>query len=205
MKPILLLPGMGADRRLHGKLRPRHAIRPIDWPPFRPGGSLADYARSLIEREGIAAGDVIGGTSMGGMLALEIANQVRLRRVLLIASAASWRQVSPRLRRLSRLSPIAPFDLLALTPPLPMFPGGQRLIAEMARHAAPAFLRWACGALARWDGYHGDPALIRRIHGTRDRVIPPWGRPDVVVPGGGHLIALTHPAVVADFIDAHAG
>jgi pimeloyl-ACP methyl ester carboxylesterase len=203
VKPILLLPGMGADHRLHGMLLTRRPIRALDWPPFQPRWSFTDYARSIIEREGIAEGDVIGGTSMGGMVALEIANQMRLRRVLLISSAIRWRQVTPFLRGLSRLSPVAPLGLLPFAPTVPGLPAGHGLAMAMARSADPTLLRWSCRAMATWNGYHGDPERIRRIHGTHDGVIPAWGHPEVTIAGGGHLLPLTHAPAVAAFIDRH--
>jgi pimeloyl-ACP methyl ester carboxylesterase len=205
VKPILLLPGMGADRRLHCRLQTSIPIRAIDWPPFEPRWSFTDYARSIIASEGIAEGDIIGGTSMGGMVALEIANQMRLARVLLISSAIRWRQVTAFLRGLSRLSPVAPLGLLPFAPTIPGRPADHGLAMAMARSADPALLRWSCRAMAAWEGYHGDPDLIRRIHGTHDGVIPAWGHADVTIAGGGHLLPLTHATAVAAFIDRHGG
>jgi pimeloyl-ACP methyl ester carboxylesterase len=68
--------------------------------------------------------------------------------------------------------------------------------------ADPAFLRWACRAVMSWEA--DDPRLpgpIHQIHGDRDRFLP-WRltKPDVLVRGGGHVLTLSHPQAVNNFI-----
>ena len=42
---------------------------------------------------------------------------------------------------------------------------------------------------------------VYHIHGGRDRTLPVGNcRPDVVVPGGGHLLPFTHPEEVNAFL-----
>ena len=66
----------------------------------------------------------------------------------------------------------------------------------------PAFLRWACGAVLTWEAT--DPAQsfpVHQIHGDRDPILP-WRltKPDVLVRGAGHVLTLSHPRKVNDFI-----
>jgi pimeloyl-ACP methyl ester carboxylesterase len=64
------------------------------------------------------------------------------------------------------------------------------------------FLRWACRAVVTWDPPPDlFPFPIHQIHGDRDRILP-WRltRPDVLVRGAGHVLSLTHPREVNDFI-----
>ena len=42
---------------------------------------------------------------------------------------------------------------------------------------------------------------VVHLHGDRDRVLPAsLTRPDVLVPGGGHVLPLTHPETVNEFL-----
>ena len=42
---------------------------------------------------------------------------------------------------------------------------------------------------------------IFQIHGDRDRILPPGRmRPDRIIPGGGHVLSLTHAGEVNRFI-----
>src|ERR1043165_10147598 len=81
---LLLLPGMGADERL---LAPQRAEFPDlvvpRWIPALRGESLADYARRLASSLGPAQDRWIGGVSLGGMVALEMAPILRPRGVVL--------------------------------------------------------------------------------------------------------------------------
>ena len=65
------------------------------------------------------------------------------------------------------------------------------------------FLRWAGLAVLRWDpDPDGWSMPVHQIHGNRDRVLPHYlTRPDVLVPGAGHLLPLTHPQAVNDFLE----
>ena len=201
--PLILLPGMGADARLHARLRTRGPIRALDWPPFKPHWRLADYAAEIVQRAEIAPGALIGGTSMGGMVALEIARQVSVSRVLLISSCNAREQVAKILLRLSPLAPLVPFEVAALTPRVPGLRPHRREVVEMAHRADPSFLRWCFREIAAWRGYHGDRSFIRQIHGSADRVLPVrHQRPDTVVPGAGHLMVMTHARAVSAFIDS---
>jgi pimeloyl-ACP methyl ester carboxylesterase len=57
-------------------------------------------------------------------------------------------------------------------------------------------------ALARWRPSPAPfPVPVFHIHGAEDRVLPVGhGRPDVVVPAGGHALSLFTPAAVNAFL-----
>lgn len=63
------------------------------------------------------------------------------------------------------------------------------------------FVRWACRAIIEWPGVAEVPMPVRHIHGDRDRIIPLHRvNADRVVAGAGHLLTLTHPDAVNDFL-----
>jgi pimeloyl-ACP methyl ester carboxylesterase len=71
----------------------------------------------------------------------------------------------------------------------------------MMRQASPAFVQWAGSALSRWQGPERLTAPVFHIHGSADRIIPCRKvKPDVIVPGAGHLVNVTHAEPVNTFL-----
>jgi pimeloyl-ACP methyl ester carboxylesterase len=206
---LVLFPGMGADARMYRPLR-RHlpflVVPP--WVPAAAGEGIGDYARRYVELGLVGMDDVIGGSSFGGFLALEIARLVRSRAVLLLGSARSTRAF-PRLAALAPLASVLPglaWNSTAAARALAGIGFGlhdrrhRDLFVDMAVRIPSGHLRWACAAIARWQGVDDPGCPIAQIHGACDRVIP-WRHAQTqaqnVIPGAGHLVALTHPAATA--------
>ena len=71
----------------------------------------------------------------------------------------------------------------------------------MFQEADPEFVRWAIGAILRWQPTPPADTPVFHIHGQRDRMIrASTVTPDCLVPDGGHLINLSHAAQVNDLI-----
>jgi pimeloyl-ACP methyl ester carboxylesterase len=182
-----ILPGMGADARMYpspwGTL-PDALF--LDWPPYQGERTLAEIAARVITAQGIAGGEVVMGSSLGGMVAAEIANQVRLSGLVLIGSAVHPGEVSRLLTVLHPLADLTPLAFLqALSGKLP------GLLPDMFRQVDAEFIRAACHAICTWPGLAPDRCPLLRLHGRYDPVIPLPAGVDHVLPGG-HLIALTH-------------
>jgi pimeloyl-ACP methyl ester carboxylesterase len=211
--PLILFSGMGADERV---FRPQMLAFPEivvpAWITPDADESLACYAARVAKRVDPGSPCFIGGASFGGMVAIEAARHLRHGLgCFLIGSVRSPRELPVRLRALRpavRYSHRVPFGWL---PPAArgMLPLVERFSSAstcgMARQAAdsdPAFLRWACGAVLKWEAPVTEPTFpIHQIHGDRDPILP-WRltRPDVLVRGGGHVLTLSHPAEVNEFI-----
>ena len=77
---VVLLPGLGADHRL---FRSQHAVLPDivipAWPPTGADDSLASFAGRFVDSIPKADGLYLGGSSFGGMVALELAALVGKR------------------------------------------------------------------------------------------------------------------------------
>jgi pimeloyl-ACP methyl ester carboxylesterase len=196
---VVLLPGMGCDARLHAGIADLvPEVVSAAWPDHRGCTGLSDYAERVIARLRLTADDVVGGSSMGGMVAAEIHRGLGCRGLVLIGSCDDPRFIQPRLRRLTWVGERAPFAALSrVLAPLSRF----SLLLDMLRRSDPEFLRWACGALGRWSGARARPGAAWRIHGTRDPLILARGQAvDRLVPRAGHVLALSHPRLVAAFI-----
>jgi pimeloyl-ACP methyl ester carboxylesterase len=195
---MFVLPGMGADSGMFtGSWRRLPDTVFVDWPPYDGELTLAEIAGRIVALHDIPDDSVVIGTSLGGMVACEIAKLRSLRRLVLIGSAVQPEEINPLLTALRPLAKFAPVDLLqALSTSVPSE------LARMFVHANPGFIRAAIHAVFTWNGI--DPALPPplRIHGQHDRVIPPPDHSDLVL-DGGHLIAMTHAVECCDFITAN--
>jgi pimeloyl-ACP methyl ester carboxylesterase len=215
MRPTLvLLPGLGCDGRL---FEPQKALAARivvpDYPEPEAGETLRAYAARL------ALPDppfFLGGVSMGGMLAQAIAaRRVRPEGLVLIGTARRGADVPAHLKFFERLSRALPDLLIDLAPkrwPMELeilgrlTPRQKTLLASMWRGRTTTFLRRSVEMILGWEGEGELPCPAGRIHGERDQIIPCGPqRPDVVVPGGGHIISLTHARAVNAFIAGMMG
>jgi pimeloyl-ACP methyl ester carboxylesterase len=152
----------------------------------------------------------IGGSSFGGMIALELARHTSPRHVFLFGSCRSPDAIAPSLRALRAVTAISPDRLLhpprMLQPLIARWfgatsPAHVDLFAHMLAATPPAFIRWAARAASSWPGVAELPMPIHHVHGDRDHVIPIQRvKPDCIVAGAGHLLNLTHADAVNDFI-----
>jgi len=196
---IFAIPGMGADRRVFpGAWQQLANVAFVEWTPFLSAQSIPGLAAAIAEREGIKDGDSIIGTSLGGMVACEIAKIRRIERLVLVASAVKRKEISGLLSILRPLAPYAPVKLVkAISASVP----GD--LARMIDDADEGFVCAMCGAILDWGGLEAaQPGLIR-IHGERDLVILPPQNADLML-DGGHMIAMTHAAECVVFLERTA-
>jgi pimeloyl-ACP methyl ester carboxylesterase len=208
---LVMVPGMATDHRL---LEPqRRGLGEFfvpAWLPARRGEGLPQYARRLAETLPPARRLVLGGVSLGGMLAYEMARQLRPAAVVLVASCRSGRAVRPMFCRLrpvlcrlpvwffrggQRCGPVVAPLLFGRRPEI------QQLLMSMFRNADAELLRWAVGAVLHWQPEPLDGIPVYQIHGENDRLIPAAkAQAREIIPRGGHLINITHADEVNHFI-----
>ena len=116
-----LLPGMGATDAMYNGLKHKLGFKVnfLNWPEYRGEKTYADVARRVIKENDIGADDVVGGSSLGGMVALEIAQLLNPKSVVLLGSAANRKEVQPMLSLLSpplRTNSVLRFDIDLLYP-----------------------------------------------------------------------------------------
>jgi len=207
---VVLLPGLGADRRLFG---PQEAV--VDdlvvpaWPEPKPRESLPEFAARLADSVPRSECLYLGGSSFGGMVALELAALLRPKGVLLIGSCTHPSSIAPLARSVRRLASALPVScfrprrwMLPFVLPKSgcLTPGQRELVWSMALATPASFLKWGVEAILSW---RPTPVAVpvHHVHGSHDRLIPlRLVRPDRVVFGGGHLLTLTHSQEVNLFL-----
>ena len=88
--PLILVPGLGADRRLFQEQSAAFGdlILP-DWLEPERDDTLASYARRLAVRVDPGTACFVGGCSLGGMIALEMSRNLDAKACFLISSIRS--------------------------------------------------------------------------------------------------------------------
>jgi pimeloyl-ACP methyl ester carboxylesterase len=210
---MIFFPGLGADERLFAPQRaafPGLLVPP--WIPPRKREGLAGYAARMAETLPREEPLVLGGVSLGGMIAYEVAQHLRPQAVILIASCRTreglrllyraggvlWPSVPKQVFRIAQFSAKSALRLFGRVPAKE-----QKMLVDMFREMDPAFMHWAVAAILRWNPPPLADIPVFQIHGRRDRMIPARRvKPDLWIPDGGHLINITHAEEVNAFIRA---
>jgi pimeloyl-ACP methyl ester carboxylesterase len=197
---IHAIPGMGADHRMFPS--PWDTLPDFiahDWPPHQDERTLSDVAARLCREYTIRDGDVVVGTSLGGMVACEIAKIRRLEGLYLVGSATRREEVNRWLAAIRPLANLAPIEWIRMT--------AGRMPSDLARmfsEAEPSFVRRMCQAIFDWEGCDANSVQCVRIHGRHDLVIPPPPQVDLLL-DGGHLVAMTHAQACVDYVRSTSG
>ena len=188
---------MGATSALYDALRLEieFEVNFPDWPAYKGEPTYRDVARRLIDEYDISDGDIVGGSSLGGMVALEIAKLIRPKTIVLLGSAVNRREVQSVLSIISPLAALAPVSLMQR-----LVGKHHSLAAQMFSQSDPEFIRNMCLYLPSWPGYSGPNEGLFRLHGRRDRIIPCPARGAEVIEDAGHLLAITHPEKTGLFL-----
>jgi len=115
--------------------------------------------------------------------------------VYLFGSAISKSEVNPLLRLLAPLSDVTPLKFIQA-----IAGKYQNEVLEMFSSSDADFIRSMCHAIMDWQGFKGDPAIIKRVHGEKDKVIS-CSSNCKKIKNGGHLIAMTHPFECIEIIN----
>ncbi|MEO7423743.1 MAG: alpha/beta hydrolase [Fibrobacteria bacterium] len=208
---VFLITGFALDKRAFAFMDlPPETYTTLDLIPILPGETLRAYAARMAGEIGLAPGDVIGGVSLGGMLALEMSRVVAVSGLILIASATDpsfirkrfkiWAPIAkwvpkPVIRGIFTLIP----RILALQNMLS--PEGQALLADIMGHFPPRLLQTFPMMIVRWPGC--EPTVpFRHIHAQGDWLIRPGGDPAslTLLPANNHLITVSHARELREWV-----
>jgi pimeloyl-ACP methyl ester carboxylesterase len=110
---IYTLPGMGANSNMYsGPWLEIQNIKFLDWPIYHGEKTLSEVADRIISENNISQSDSVAGSSLGGMVALEIANKLRVENVFLFGSAVAKTEINPLLRLLSPIAEVTPIKFI---------------------------------------------------------------------------------------------
>lgn len=211
---LILFSGLAADSNVFEAQRAHFGelLHVVPWLEPIANESLSDYARRMVGPYKNLPNLVLGGASFGGIVALHAAEHLPVRGVILIGSARDPSRL-PWIARwtrpfawLAQWIPVGALKLLAklilLVKPWPKSLRHVRSVVGQFSIASSNVFRWSLHQLLCWSSPVQLEVPIFEIHGDHDRIIPlPKDFYGSVIPGAGHVISLSHPGEVNQFIE----
>ncbi len=196
---VYFISGLAADRSVFKHIVLPSSFEPIylDWIEPEKNESLSHYSFRMAKPIKADEAFCIIGLSMGGMLAVEIANHLHPAQTILISSIPSSQHLPVYYRflghlRLHKIMPIGLIQKAAILKRLFTTESleDKRMLKAMIRRSNVPFIRWAMGAILNWKCVQA-PEHLSQIHGTNDEILPRrFTKPTHVIAKGGHLMVM---------------
>jgi pimeloyl-ACP methyl ester carboxylesterase len=210
LKDIYFVSGLGADARVFRLLkfegyRPVH----IEWLEPEKGETIAHYAQRLTAQIQ-SPHPIIVGLSFGGMIAVEIAKQIEVKKVILISSAKDKSEI-PGYFKLFRWMPIHRiFPFKSLLWAVYWFAywifgsessDERHLLKAILRDTDAHFLKWALHKVVTWNN-EVIPDSLFHIHGSGDRIFPiRYVEVDHIIEKAGHLMIVNRAGLISALLE----
>ncbi len=192
--------GIAADGRLFGRIRLPEGFDAVymDWNNPHRDESMENYADRLAEKINTEEPFVLIGTSLGGIVATEIALKYNPLLVIIIGSVPVISQLPGYFRiaeklKLYKLVPGSVYKFSAIVKHhfTRENPDDKKIIIKMISETDPSFIKWGIQAVLKWKNKKF-PKSLYHIHGTRDEVFPyRFTSPTHTIHKGDHVIVIT--------------
>ena len=209
-KQLYILSGLGADERVFQRLDfSGFETTFIKWNNPYEKESIEHYAKRLLEQITTINPTIIG-LSFGGIIAIEIAKQIKTEKVILISSAKTKFEIPFYFRFIGLLGihRLFPTTVLKSSNFLTNYFFGaktefeRQLLKQILNDTDPIFLKWAIEKITRWTNQSKINNLFH-IHGTLDRILPSFFiKCDLTIKKGGHLMILNESEQMNNILKA---
>jgi len=213
-KPINLyfLPGLGSTPALFDSLLldssyERHYV---DYHTPVKGTTMTEYAWSLLNQIDTTEPFILIGTSLGGMLATEMADVSCPDHVIIIASAKTVEELPARYRSQKHfpIQKIVGPNLIKwstwILQPL-VEPDSKKELdfyRNMLQEKDPLFMKRAIDMILGWERTTCDSTIFH-IHGDKDKTLPLRNiHANVVVEGGSHMMTRANTKEIEAIIES---
>lgn len=215
---VYLIPGQGADYRLFNELRfpAGYDIHKLSYLTPKKGMRMKDFALELSKQIDTEKPFILIGTSLGGMLATEMAHFLHPEITIIISSAKNRKEL-PFSYRFQKQIPV-----YRIFPPFLIKLGAQimqpivepdrnkhkEIFKAMLKDKDPKFLSRTIGIIINWDRQRIDKNIIH-VHGNKDSTLPLKNvQYDHLIENGSHMMTLTRgkeiSALIAEIFMKHS-
>jgi len=198
IKKIYIFSGLGADERVFQRLD-FSSFSPtfVKWIVPFDEETIEEYASRLLCQIRTTK-PILLGVSFGGIIAVEIAKQIEIEKLILISSVKTKNEIPFYFRfagklRLHKLLPTR--HLKSLNHVTSWLFGvsskwEKQLLTQILADTDPIFLKWAIDKIVQWKN-QVLPSNFFHIHGKSDRIFPArFVKSSLTIQHGGHLIVL---------------
>ena len=178
-KNIYCISGLGADGRAFERLKISGcSLQYLEWIAPSSNEKLSSYATRML-RQINEENPVIMGLSFGGMVAVEMAKQVAIEKLILISAVKTFNEI-PRWMRITgtlRLHKWAPIKSNRFTERADDRRMGietmedKNFVDHYRKNADPKYIEWAVDQIFNWKNTW-IPENLFHIHGEKDRMFP---------------------------------
>ncbi len=198
---VYFMPGMAASPDIFEYIKlpdEIFSLHFLEWKlPNSIDESLPDYAERMSEHI-VHENSVLIGVSFGGILVQEMAKYLNLRKVIIISSVRSNKELPLKMKvaRKTKLYKILPTQLASNIELLTKYAFGKTISKRLELYKRylkvndKLYLDWAIQKVMHWDRAEIDEQVIH-IHGDADTVFPIKHIPNcIVIEGGTHIMII---------------
>ena len=196
---VYFISGLGADRRAFYKIKLPRGYQSVylDWITPLANEGFDDYAKrfsqSIIRDEEF----ILVGLSFGGMLASELAKIVSPKKLIIISSLSSYKELPWYFKLAGKLGIhriISPSVYKRATIMNRFIGAGNKemksIVYNYVHNIDPAFIRWSLNVIVHWSHTERLADLVH-IHGSNDHLLPyRYVKADYLIKNGGHLMVM---------------
>lgn len=198
---VYFMPGLAASSLIFERIelpQDTFEIHLLDWEMPIPGETLRDYAKrmaSLVTQENA----VLVGVSFGGVLVQEMAQFLKLKKVIIISSVKCNLEVPLRMKiaKSTKAYKLVPTGLMKNVEVLSKFSFGTaikqrlKLYEKYLSMREKVYLDWAIEQMIMWERTEVDAKVVH-IHGDMDEVFPIKNIKNcITIKGGTHIMILS--------------
>lgn len=195
------MPGLAASSLIFERIElpvDTFEIHLLDWEMPIPGETLKNYAKrmaSLVTQENA----VLVGVSFGGVLVQEMAQFLKLKKVIIISSVKCNLEVPLRMKiaKSTKAYKLVPTGLMKNVEVLSKFSFGTaikqrlKLYEKYLSMREKVYLDWAIEQMIMWERTEVDAKVVH-IHGDMDEVFPIKNIKNcITIKGGTHIMILS--------------
>lgn len=198
---VYFMPGLAASSLIFERIelpKDTFEIHLLDWEMPIPSETLRDYAKrmaSLVTQENA----VLVGVSFGGVLVQEMAQFLKLKKVIIISSVKCNLEVPLRMKiaKSTKAYKLVPTGLMKNVEVLSKFSFGTaikqrlKLYEKYLSMREKVYLDWAIEQMIMWERTEVDAKVVH-IHGDMDEVFPIKNIKNcITIKGGTHIMILS--------------
>lgn len=210
MKTIYCISGLGADERAFSNLRIEgYQLKVIQWLVPARKETLYHYAKRM-RAEIDTDNPILMGLSFGGMMCIEIAKQIPVKKIIIISSIKSSLELPTWMKTVAwlKLNKILPVGSSKLTEPIQnrflgiSTPEEKNIVAISRKNANKEYVTWAVKQAINWKSEWHHPEIYH-IHGDNDKMFPINKlKPTYTLKDAGHFMIMNRAAEVSECINA---
>lgn len=199
--PVYFMPGMAASPKIFENIKlPEDQFEVIflEWCLPLDNESIKDYASRMVQHI-THENPVLIGVSFGGVLVQEMADIIKVRKVIIISSVKCNAEFPRRMRFAKRthIYRLFPTRMMQRVEWLSKIAVGNNMITRKLQLYEKflsvrdkKYLDWAFKTILLWDRAEPNSKVVH-IHGDKDEVFPPKYLKDYIpVKGGTHIMII---------------